>query len=246
MDNQSSSPTCPVSKSEKINSAKCPVKHDKHQDDQHSASNKVSTATIESLEIDPVNNMPNLPQQMHQNQQVPLSTEREISSIPRQINAEVDSHMLKNTDENSNYWEYPSPQQFYNALMRKGQGVEEHHIDTVVQIHNFLNEGAWKEVLKWESLHRECKIHKLISLQGRPDDLSPKARIYGWFGGAKPFDRHDWYVDRCGKKVRYVIDYYEAPSEDGNPAFNLDVRPALDSFESLVSRVKMLFKSDEK
>lgn len=23
-----------------------------------------------------------------------------------------------------------------------------------------------------------------------------------------PFDRHDWYVDRCGKEVRYIIDYY--------------------------------------
>jgi len=23
-----------------------------------------------------------------------------------------------------------------------------------------------------------------------------------------PFDRHDWIVDRGGKEVRYVIDYY--------------------------------------
>jgi len=23
-----------------------------------------------------------------------------------------------------------------------------------------------------------------------------------------PFDRHDWIVDRCGKEVRYIIDYY--------------------------------------
>ena len=23
-----------------------------------------------------------------------------------------------------------------------------------------------------------------------------------------PFDRHDWTVDRCGKEVRYIIDYY--------------------------------------
>ena len=23
-----------------------------------------------------------------------------------------------------------------------------------------------------------------------------------------PFDRHDWVVDRCGKEVRYTIDYY--------------------------------------
>ena len=24
-----------------------------------------------------------------------------------------------------------------------------------------------------------------------------------------PFDRHDWIVDRAGKEVRYVIDYYD-------------------------------------
>lgn len=28
------------------------------------------------------------------------------------------------------------------------------------------------------------------------------------FRGPAPFDRHDWTVDRCGKEVRYVIDYY--------------------------------------
>ena len=26
--------------------------------------------------------------------------------------------------------------------------------------------------------------------------------------GLEPFDRHDWTVDRCGKEVRYIIDYY--------------------------------------
>lgn len=25
----------------------------------------------------------------------------------------------------------------------------------------------------------------------------------------RPFDRHDWIVDRCGREVRYVIDFYD-------------------------------------
>lgn len=29
-----------------------------------------------------------------------------------------------------------------------------------------------------------------------------------------PFDRHDWIVDRCGKDVRYIIDYYDGGSVD--------------------------------
>lgn len=37
---------------------------------------------------------------------------------------------------------------------------------------------------------------------------SPLARVRSWLGGPLPFDRHDWYVDRCGKEVRYVIDFY--------------------------------------
>ena len=76
-----------------------------------------------------------------------------------------------------------------------------------------------------------------------------------------PFDRHDWIVTRpanpsasvsspAGEKsdqnsgqtitTRYVIDYYSAPpDEDGNPVFSLDVRPALDSFESVSQRIKV-------
>ena len=29
-----------------------------------------------------------------------------------------------------------------------------------------------------------------------------------------PFDRHDWIVDRCGKHVRYIIDYYDGGKVD--------------------------------
>ena len=32
-----------------------------------------------------------------------------------------------------------------------------------------------------------------------------------------PFDRHDWYVDRCGKEVRYVIDFYFNEDKAGTP-----------------------------
>ncbi len=29
-----------------------------------------------------------------------------------------------------------------------------------------------------------------------------------------PFDRHDWIVERCGKEVRYIIDYYDGGAVD--------------------------------
>lgn len=55
-----------------------------------------------------------------------------------------------------------------------------------------------------------------------------------------PFDRHDWTVDRCGTKVRYVIDFYNGKAEDGKVVgYHLDVRPALDSWQAVLDRCKM-------
>ncbi|ORX67630.1 cytochrome c and c1 heme-lyase, partial [Linderina pennispora] len=180
--------------------------------------------------LNPLNMMPDLPQTMHSSQAESLSTERELSSIPRA------------TDDDT-VWEYPSPQQFYNALARKDMAAPEEYMDIMVDIHNFLNEGAWNEVLKWESRHKDqCMAPKLLRLQGRPRDLSPMARFTSWMHGVKPFDRHDWYVDRCGKQVRYVIDYYEGAPENDMPVFNLVVRPAVDDFESLTDRCRALWQ----
>lgn len=59
------------------------------------------------------------------------------------------------------------------------------------------------------------------------------------YSAPKPFDRHDWYISRCGQSRRYVIDYYEAPEDvPGVPVFHLDVRPALDDTESVMVRFK--------
>lgn len=84
------------------------------------------------------------------------------------------------------------------------------------------------------------KLHRFL---GRPDDLSPKAWLKHWlFGYRKPFDRHDWYIDRCGTQVRYVIDFYSGNSDPNSPiSFHLDVRPAVDNFASLKDRLINLF-----
>ncbi|ETW78853.1 hypothetical protein HETIRDRAFT_420076 [Heterobasidion irregulare TC 32-1] len=163
-----------------------------------------------------------------------LPTERETSSIPRDA---------------AGRWEYPSPQQFYNALVRKGWETPEEHVETMVQIHNFLNEMAWDEVKRWEDQVNKSEDLQLVKFKGRPGELSPKARFWlfaGWllpmrFNNEPPFDRHDWVVRRpsTGEEVRYVIDYYSAPPlSDGSPVFSLDVRPALDSVSSIGMRIR--------
>merc|ERR1712129_666102 len=53
---------------------------------------------------------------------------------------------------------------------------------------------------------------KLARFEGRDGVRSPKARFFHYAMGMPwPYDRHDWTVDRCGKEVEYVIDYYAIP-----------------------------------
>jgi hypothetical protein len=85
--------------------------------------------------------MPDLAQVKQENQTIDLPLKRTESSIPREGTAK---------------WDYPSPQQFYNALVRKGWETPEEHVVTMVEIHNFLNEEAWEEVKKWEKRRTKC------------------------------------------------------------------------------------------
>ena len=116
--------------------------------------------------------------------------------------------------------------------------------------------------------HREPT---LLRFEGKPRDISPKAYWYHYIlGYSLPFDRHDWFVQRTnGDVVRYVIDFYNGkakeiltiPSESKNTTNNntnndttqqqqvieapvsihLDVRPALDSVDALIVRLKKYF-----
>lgn len=208
--------------------------------------------------------MPQLSQTRAPNQSIILPTSREASTIPR-------------GDAESN-WEYPSPQQMYNAMLRKGyDDTPIDAVESMVAVHNFLNEGAWAEIVGWERRFgrglgqgwKYCKFGeerseevlandkdpipepRLIRFQGRPKEMTPKAKILqalgqiypSRFAGDAPFDRHDWFVQRqdtSGNKseVRYVIDYYSAPPEPtGEPVFYLDVRPAVDSPSAAAARL---------
>jgi cytochrome c heme-lyase len=47
-------------------------------------------------------------------------------------------------------------------------------------------------------------------------------------------------IDRCGTHIRYVIDFYTGksdPNRPGNMAFYLDVRPAVDNWEGIRTRL---------
>ncbi|KAI8335953.1 cytochrome c/c1 heme lyase-domain-containing protein [Chlamydoabsidia padenii] len=197
-----------------------------------------TTATEEGCASDTMNmsnHMPHISQQPLPDQKGHLGKHREISTIPRA------SHEEK-------LWVYPSEQMFFNAMRRKNWNPDESDMPVVVPIHNAVNEQAWQKILEFERLHEtECNQPKLLKFQGRPKDITPKARLRSWLGYALPFDRHDWTVDRCGEKVTYVIDFYAGKQDPKRPngvSFYLDVRPAV-SPSGIWDRVRMAFKKGE-
>jgi len=177
-------------------------------------------------------------------QNTPLSTDRVVSSIPRGSN---DAPHHQTTQETSK-WVYPSEQQFYNAMRRKGYDAPpEQTMPHIIQIHNAVNERTWYHVLRWEqTLHQSTP--KLLRFMGKPDQRSPRAWLYSTLLGYQPpFDRHDWFIDRgdgSGER-RYVIDFYDGHASKNSAApinIYLDVRPAIDDLSSLKDRVEMAIR----
>lgn len=139
----SSAAKCPIDHSVAATTtpkpAQCPIEHSPPPV-------KEAQCPIDHGSVNPSNQMPTLSQDKAHDQTIALPTERTESSIPR---------------DHGSKWEYPSPQQFYNALVRKGWETPEEHIETMVHIHNFLNEEAWEEVKKWESRHSAYVVPRL-------------------------------------------------------------------------------------
>ncbi|WFD31064.1 holocytochrome-c synthase [Malassezia sp. CBS 17886] len=196
-----------------------------------------------------------------------LSQERIVSSIPRHyrdvgdagedrgLSAHADADAAATTDRDA-HWVYPSPSQFYRAVVRKNNKVRAEDMDVVVPIHNAVNEEAWRHILEWEKTWNApgCECPELVNFIGRPRNVTWRARFRNLAGYTLPFDRHDWVVT-----MRYVIDFYAgrpasgAGHRGGAPAaadamhkaadapqqvsFHLDVRPAPDTVEGIAMRL---------
>ena len=190
----------------------------------------------------------------------PLPTDREISSIPRAISdastlnsAEkaalpTNNEIETGHDTSTGNWIYPSQSQFFSAMKRKGHEANPNDMSSIVPIHNAVNERAWEQIKQWEKGwgSERCGGPKLVSFAGDSKKLTPKAYWNMYVNGYKePFDRHDWVVDRCGKKVEYVIDFYKGKEMQGMEAvplsFFLDVRPKVNSWEGVKMRVARTF-----
>jgi len=138
-------------------------------------------------------------------------------------------------------WLNPSPNQLYRALKRKNKPIEKDDSASVANVHTMVTEASWKQILEYEALHAsKCPNPSLARFQGKDGIYSFKAKLVNFFGGPLPFDRHDWTVDRCGKEVRYIIDYYDWEDENGDTEYFIDARPA--GLSGLLDRMNLSAK----
>lgn len=126
--------------------ASCPVDHGKSGAARGGGGRARGTVyNVYAQPIDPTNQMPVTANQLPApGQQKPLDTVRVNSTIP------------KGGTEGT--WQYPSPQMFWNSLVRKGKvnDATEDDMGVVVSIHNEMNERTWRELLAWELRHARC------------------------------------------------------------------------------------------
>ena len=136
----------------------CPVKH--------SSSSSISSAANSNDDLHQSNYIPRfLAQSPAPGQMVALDLQRQISTIPKSsVGASTTTAATTTTATPTSTtgtttaadaakeerWVYPSEQQFYNALQRKGYETDEQDIPMIVSIHNEMNEQCWQEILRWE------------------------------------------------------------------------------------------------
>jgi len=126
-------------------------------------------------------------------QEIALPTDRVKSSIPK---------------ADGGFYQYPSPQQAYNAMVRKGKEPDVYRAEEFVRTHNEMNERGWAQVLEYESVtHPECAA-KDVKLKKFNGDYP--GRVKG------SFDRHRWRIQRCGgtSETTYLLDYYDTKKVD--------------------------------
>lgn len=146
------------------------------------------------------------------------------------------------------HWANPSPQQLFLALRRKDKPIQESDVFMVALIHSEVTQYTWNMIQEFEDLHKsECPNPSLKRFEGNYGKMSPKSFLGEKILGAELFDRHDWYVDRCGKEVHYIIDYYDSNDGDSDEVgYIMDVRPDLSTYENIQDRIKMTWKRYQK
>eukprot|EP00752_Nemacystus_decipiens_P002597 g2430.t1 len=163
-----------------------------------SASSAVAPAALAPQRYNALNNEYVYGNEVAPEQEMPLSTSRQRSSIPK-----AEFNPGHQPQKEADRWVYPSEQQYYNAIKRKGYKASATDMPSTLAIHNAVNEKGWEMVQEWERARAEAasgwgeggadvSAPKLLRFTGRPQDTSPKAWVKSTLLGYRPpFDRDD-------------------------------------------------------
>ena len=78
-------------------------------------------------------------------------------------------------------------------------------MEAVVAIQNNMNENTWREVLKWEELHKSsCDAPKLLRFMGRPHELTNKAALKYYTGLAPRPSLQTPRIDQVAEQAKAI------------------------------------------
>jgi cytochrome c heme-lyase len=149
----------------------------------------------------------------------------------------------RGNSEDGSDWVNPTPKELFRALRRKQKHIDEEDAFSVAFVHSAVVDQTWEQIMAYEALHAdECDAPTLNRFEGKYGDHTIKTKLTHYvYPHAECFDRHDWYVNRCGKEIHYIIDYYSTPGEHGAEEYFIDARPA-PTVSGLIDRARLAFR----
>lgn len=147
---------CPVRHTWDIQENKIPTNNAEQQSSHGLGTNADDKLLLDDGVINPRNMMPSISENPLPSDKHWFSKHREVSTIPK-------------TGEDGWNWIYPSAQQFYNAIRRRGKVSEEDKLEedntmnAIIYAHNITNERTWTEILEWEAMHYAWVIQLFMS-----------------------------------------------------------------------------------
>lgn len=130
-------------------------------------------------------------------EKVELSKERIVSSIPR-------------TDDHQDRWVYPSPRQFYEAIIRKGKTAQKEDADILVNIHNMVNEQTWQTICEWE--HKMSIVRSIFNLKFKENRSLHSSTTSDHIGSQYP-------SSESSPLMEYNYEVNKQSENDGNNVF---------------------------
>jgi hypothetical protein len=111
----------------------------------------------------------------------------------------------RGNSEDGAHWVNPTPMQLFRAIRRKEMDIQEEDALEVAFTHATVVDFTWQLIEEYEGKYRQqCPNIALKRFEGKYGQHTMKSWLTEKAFGLTPYDRHDWWIDRCGTEVRYL------------------------------------------